>query len=217
MLRLACSGQGQAEQLSSCNAQVSVSSSQQKLRGLRALGKQSISCPNEARKRGCSCACASRGSFIWLRSLSRGASAGEGGLLKTGEWGLSNKWSTVNLSFSLVDLKLVFSSGKHLYLLKVGFMGTAIERTLVQEHPRNIYLLDVDWKRNLIYWTSAEGHLFYSAGYSGAKQKIWTERTGELGCLFWICPLFSGTKIKKDQKTPTCSWSEPNLMPNRGF
>ncbi|KAM5312338.1 low-density lipoprotein receptor-related protein 2-like [Glossophaga mutica] len=91
------------------------------------------------------------------------------------------------------DLKLVFSSGKRLYLLKVGFMGTAIERTLVQEHPRNIYLLDVDWKRNLVYWTSAEGHLFCSTGYSGEKQEIWTERTVcsanvdiATGNLFWL-------------------------------
>ncbi|KAB0405357.1 hypothetical protein E2I00_006971 [Balaenoptera physalus] len=75
-------------------------------------------------------------------------------------------------------LKLVFSSGKRLYLLKVGFMGTAIERSLVQEHPRNIYLLDIDWKRNLVYWTNTQGHLFCSTGYSGEKQEIWTERTG---------------------------------------
>nr|KAF6460524.1 hypothetical protein HJG59_011438 [Molossus molossus] len=91
------------------------------------------------------------------------------------------------------DLKLVFSSGKHLYLLKVGFMGTAIERTLVQEHPRNIYLLDIDWKRNLIYWTSAQGRLFCSTGYSGEKQAIWTERAVcsanvdiPTGNLFWL-------------------------------
>ncbi|KAF3825521.1 hypothetical protein GH733_005503 [Mirounga leonina] len=76
------------------------------------------------------------------------------------------------------ELKLVFSSGKRLYLLKVGFMGTAIERTLVQEHPRNIYLLDIDWKRNLIYWTNAQGQLFCSTGYSGEKREIWTEHTG---------------------------------------
>lgn len=102
---------------------------------------------------------------------------------------------TVNLSFSLVELKLVFSSGKRLYLLKVGFMGTAIERTLVQEHRRNICLLDIDWKRNLIYWTNAEGHLFCSTGYSGEKQKIWLEHTGRLGWLVLIFPLFSGSKI----------------------
>ncbi|KAG5194401.1 hypothetical protein JEQ12_013198 [Ovis aries] len=75
------------------------------------------------------------------------------------------------------EFKLVFSSGKRLYLLKVGFMGTAIERSLVQEHPRNIYLLDIDWKRNLIYWTDTQGHLFRSTGYLGDKQEIWTERT----------------------------------------
>ncbi|XP_014393375.1 PREDICTED: low-density lipoprotein receptor-related protein 1B isoform X1 [Myotis brandtii] len=96
-------------------------------------------------------------------------------------------------SGSCSDLKLVFSSGKRLYLLKVGFMGTAIERTLVQEHPRNIYLLDVDWKRNLIYWTSAQGHLFCSTGYSGKKQEIWTEHAVcsanvdiSTGNLFWL-------------------------------
>ncbi|KAI4529639.1 hypothetical protein MG293_020317 [Ovis ammon polii] len=75
------------------------------------------------------------------------------------------------------EFKLVFSSGKRLYLLKVGFMGTAIERSLVQEHPRNIYLLDIDWKRNLIYWTDTQGHLFRSTGYLGDKQEIWTECT----------------------------------------
>lgn len=91
---------------------------------------------------------------------------------------------TVHLSFSSVELKLVFSSGKRLYLLKVGFMGTAIERSLVQEHPRNIYLLDIDWKRNLIYWTDTQGHLFHSTGYLGDKQEIWTEHTGSLGWLF---------------------------------
>ncbi|XP_073910806.1 low-density lipoprotein receptor-related protein 2-like isoform X2 [Castor canadensis] len=91
------------------------------------------------------------------------------------------------------ELKLVFSSGKQLYLLKVGSMGTAIERTLVQEHPGNIYLLDVDWKRNLIYWTNARGHLVYSTGYSGEKQEIWTERTIcsanvdiSTGTLYWL-------------------------------
>uniref|UniRef100_A0A8C0RRE5 EGF-like domain-containing protein n=1 Tax=Canis lupus familiaris TaxID=9615 RepID=A0A8C0RRE5_CANLF len=91
------------------------------------------------------------------------------------------------------ELKLVFSSGKRLYLLKVGFMGTAIERTLVQEHPRNIYLLDIDWKRNLIYWTNAQGQLFCSTGYSGEKQEIWTEHTVcsasvdiATGNLYWL-------------------------------
>ncbi|VTJ88710.1 Hypothetical predicted protein, partial [Marmota monax] len=76
------------------------------------------------------------------------------------------------------ELKLVFSSGKRLYLLKVGSMGSAIERTLVEEHSGNIYLLDIDWKRNLIYWTNAQGHLVYSTGYSGQKLEIWTRRTG---------------------------------------
>ncbi|XP_053072345.1 low-density lipoprotein receptor-related protein 2-like isoform X3 [Acinonyx jubatus] len=91
------------------------------------------------------------------------------------------------------ELKVVFSSGKRLYLLKVGFMGTAIERTLVQEHPRNIYLLDIDWKRNLIYWTNAQGRLFFSTGYSGEKREIWTERTVcsanvdvSTGDLYWL-------------------------------
>nr|XP_019606113.1 PREDICTED: low-density lipoprotein receptor-related protein 1-like isoform X2 [Rhinolophus sinicus] len=91
------------------------------------------------------------------------------------------------------ELKLVFSSGKRLYLLKVGFMGTAIERTLVQEHRRNICLLDIDWKRNLIYWTNAQGHLFCSTGYSGEKQKIWMEHTVcsasvdiATGNLYWL-------------------------------
>ncbi|XP_047405620.1 prolow-density lipoprotein receptor-related protein 1-like [Sciurus carolinensis] len=91
------------------------------------------------------------------------------------------------------ELKLVVSSGKRLYLLKVGFMGTAIERTLVEEHPGNIYLLDIDWKRNLIYWTNAQGHLVYSTGYSGQKLEIWTARTVcsanvdiSTGNLFWL-------------------------------
>ncbi|XP_044925382.1 prolow-density lipoprotein receptor-related protein 1 [Mustela putorius furo] len=91
------------------------------------------------------------------------------------------------------ELKIVFSSGKRLYLLKVGFMGTAIERTLVQEHSRNIYLLDIDWKRNLVYWTNAGGQLFCSAGYSGEKQEIWTEHTVcsakvdiSTGNLYWL-------------------------------
>ncbi|XP_059738378.1 low-density lipoprotein receptor-related protein 6-like [Bos taurus] len=91
------------------------------------------------------------------------------------------------------ELKLVFSSGKRLYLLKVGFMGTAIERSLVQEHPRNIYLLDIDWKRNLIYWTDTQGHLFHSTGYLGDKQEIWTEHTVcsanvdiPTGNLYWL-------------------------------
>ncbi|XP_037382568.1 prolow-density lipoprotein receptor-related protein 1-like [Talpa occidentalis] len=91
------------------------------------------------------------------------------------------------------ELKLVFSSGKHLYLLKVGFMGTAIERTLLQEHPWNIYLLDIDWKRNTIYWTNAQGYLFYSTSYSGEKQKIWTEHSVcsanvdiATGNLYWL-------------------------------
>ncbi|XP_074209522.1 low-density lipoprotein receptor-related protein 2 isoform X1 [Camelus bactrianus] len=90
-------------------------------------------------------------------------------------------------------LKLVFSSGKRLYLLKVGFMGTSIERTVIQEHPRNIYLLDIDWKRNLIYWTDTRGHLFHSTGYSGEKQEIRTERTVcsasvdiPTGNLYWL-------------------------------
>ncbi|XP_016042287.2 prolow-density lipoprotein receptor-related protein 1-like [Erinaceus europaeus] len=91
------------------------------------------------------------------------------------------------------ELKLVFSSGKRLYLLKIGFMGTSIERTLVQEHPWNMYLLDIDWKRKLIYWTNAQGHLFCSAGYKGKKQEIWTEPavcSGSVdistGNLYWL-------------------------------
>lgn len=99
------------------------------------------------------------------------------------------------ISFFLVELKLVFSSGTRLYLLKVGFMGTAVERTLVQEHPRNIYLLDIDWKRNLVYWTNAQGQLFCSTGYSGEKQEIWTEHTGKLDGFFGFSPLFSGSNI----------------------
>uniref|UniRef100_A0A8C4MG86 EGF-like domain-containing protein n=1 Tax=Equus asinus asinus TaxID=83772 RepID=A0A8C4MG86_EQUAS len=96
-------------------------------------------------------------------------------------------------SGSCTELKLVFSSGKRLYLLKVGFMGSAIEKTLVQEHPGNIYLLDIDWKRNLIYWTDAQGQLFYSTGYSGENQEIWTEHTVcsasvdiSTGDLYWL-------------------------------
>ncbi|XP_077000319.1 uncharacterized protein LOC143669622 [Tamandua tetradactyla] len=91
------------------------------------------------------------------------------------------------------ELKLVFSSGKHLYLLKVGFMGTAMEKTLVHKYPRNTYLLDIDWKRNLIYWTDAQAHLLYSTGYSGKKQEIQTERTIcsanvdiSTGNLYWL-------------------------------
>ncbi|KAM4836633.1 prolow-density lipoprotein receptor-related protein 1-like [Thomomys bottae] len=97
------------------------------------------------------------------------------------------------------ELKLVFSSGKHLYLLKVGSMGSAIEKTLIQEHPRNIYLLDIDWRRNLIYWTNAQGHLVYSTGNSGQMQDIWTEHTVcsanvdiSTGNLYWL-PCDRGT------------------------
>ncbi|XP_071068728.1 low-density lipoprotein receptor-related protein 4-like isoform X3 [Dasypus novemcinctus] len=89
--------------------------------------------------------------------------------------------------------KLVFSSGKHLYLLKVGFLGAALEKTLLQQLPRDVYLLDIDWKRNLVYWTNAQGHLFYSTGYSREKQGIWTERSicaanvdMPTGHLYWL-------------------------------
>lgn len=88
----------------------------------------------------------------------------------------------MNLSLPFVEFKVVFSSGKRLYLLKVSAMGTAVERTLVEEHSGNLYLLDIDWKRNLIYWSNAQGRLIYSAGYSGQKQEIWTQHTGELWC-----------------------------------
>jgi hypothetical protein len=82
-------------------------------------------------------------------------------------------------------------------------MGTAIERTLVQEHPGNIYLLDVDWKRNLIYWTNARGHLVYSTGYSGEKQEIWTERTSKLRChfVFLLIFSFSDSEILRNKKS----------------
>ncbi|EHA98609.1 Low-density lipoprotein receptor-related protein 2 [Heterocephalus glaber] len=86
-------------------------------------------------------------------------------------------FSILHRSLQPPKLKLVFSSGKRLYLLKVGSMGAAIERTLIQEHPENVYLLDIDWKRNFIYWTNAQGHLVYSTGYSGQKQEIWTQHT----------------------------------------
>lgn len=159
------------------------------------------------------------GPFLGMPQLERGA------LLKMGAWAYPTEGWTVNLSFSLVDLKVVFSSGKRLYLLKVGFLGTAIERTLVQEHPQNIYLLDIDWKRNLIYWTSAQGHLFCSTGYSGKKQAIWTERAGQLGWLFGICPFFFfGSKITKNkkqnktkEKTLPIFLSKSTLMPKSGF
>ncbi|ERE90844.1 low-density lipoprotein receptor-related protein 4 [Cricetulus griseus] len=91
------------------------------------------------------------------------------------------------------EFKVVFSSGKRLYLLKVSAMGTAVERTLVEEHSGNLYLLDIDWKRNLIYWSNAQGRLIYSAGYSGQKQEIWTQHTVcsanvdiSTGNLFWL-------------------------------
>ncbi|XP_057608840.1 prolow-density lipoprotein receptor-related protein 1-like isoform X4 [Chionomys nivalis] len=91
------------------------------------------------------------------------------------------------------ELKVVFSSGKRLYLLKVSSMGSAIERTLVEEHAGNLYLLDVDWKRNFIYWSDAQGHLIYSEGYSGQKREIWTQHTVcsanvdiSTGNLFWL-------------------------------
>nr|XP_058146122.1 low-density lipoprotein receptor-related protein 1B-like isoform X8 [Dasypus novemcinctus] len=91
------------------------------------------------------------------------------------------------------EFKLVFSSGKHLYLLKVGFLGAALEKTLLQQLPRDVYLLDIDWKRNLVYWTNAQGHLFYSTGYSREKQGIWTERSicaanvdMPTGHLYWL-------------------------------
>ncbi|XP_055449446.1 prolow-density lipoprotein receptor-related protein 1-like [Psammomys obesus] len=97
------------------------------------------------------------------------------------------------------ELKVVFSSGKRLYLLKVSSMGTAIERTLVEEHAGNLYLLDIDWKRNIIYWSNVQGHLVYSAGYSGQKQEIWTQHTVcsanvdiATGNLFWL-PCDRGT------------------------
>ncbi|GAB1293100.1 Predicted gene, 19410 [Apodemus speciosus] len=92
-----------------------------------------------------------------------------------------------------MKLKVVFSSGKRLYLLKVSSMGSAIERTLVEEHAGNLYLLDIDWKRNFIYWSNAQGHLVYSAGYSGEKQEISTQHTVcsanvdiSTGNLFWV-------------------------------
>ncbi|XP_032774864.1 low-density lipoprotein receptor-related protein 1-like [Rattus rattus] len=97
------------------------------------------------------------------------------------------------------ELKVVFSSGKRLYLLKVSSMGRAIERTLVEEHAGNLYLLDIDWKRNFIYWSNAQGHLVYSSGYSGEKQEIWTQQTVcsanvdiATGNLFWV-PCDRGT------------------------
>lgn len=99
-----------------------------------------------------------------------------------------------NLSFLFVELKVIFSSGKRLYLLKVSSMGRAIERTLIEEHAGNLYLLDIDWKRNFIYWANAQGHLVYSAGYSGEKQEIWTQQTGELWQASFLL-LFSDSKI----------------------
>ena len=142
-----------------------------------------------------------RSSFV--RSLSRGTSAWEReALLRRAS--LTKGQTLFFFFFFFIELKLVFSSGKRLYLLKVGFMGTAIERSLVQEHPRSICLLDIDWKRNLIYWTDAQGHLFHSTGYSGEKRAIWTEHTGELGWLFWIFfPLLSGSKFNQGHHPPT--------------
>ncbi|XP_036065103.1 prolow-density lipoprotein receptor-related protein 1-like isoform X3 [Onychomys torridus] len=110
------------------------------------------------------------------------------------------------------ELKVVFSSGKRLYLLKVSSMGTAVERTLVEEHAGNLYLLDIDWKRNFIYWSNAQGHLVYSAGYSGQKQQIWTQHTVcsanvdiSTGNLFWL-PCDRGT-IQKTKVPGTDSYT----------
>lgn len=121
-----------------------------------------------------------------LRTLYKGAWAWvqlEGRICSVWEHGsyLYTCGQRTYFSFFLVELKLMFSSGKHLYLLKVGFMGTFIERTLVQEHSWNIYLLDIDWKRNLIYWNNAQGHLFRSTVFSREKQEIWKEPPGKLG------------------------------------
>ncbi|XP_012966153.2 prolow-density lipoprotein receptor-related protein 1 [Mesocricetus auratus] len=110
------------------------------------------------------------------------------------------------------EFKVVFSSGKRLYLLKVSAMGTAVERTLVEEHAGHLYLLDIDWKRNLIYWSNAQGHLVYSAGYSGQKQEIWTQHTVcsanvdiSTGNLFWL-PCDRGT-IQKTRVPSTDSYT----------
>ncbi|XP_039769300.1 low-density lipoprotein receptor-related protein 2-like isoform X2 [Ornithorhynchus anatinus] len=68
-----------------------------------------------------------------------------------------------------IELKLVFSSGKKIFLLKVGFLGMTEEKTLLQEHPKTISLLDYDWKRDTAYWIDDFGHLMYSTGSSGKE------------------------------------------------
>ncbi|XP_069092979.1 low-density lipoprotein receptor-related protein 2-like [Pleurodeles waltl] len=70
------------------------------------------------------------------------------------------------------NMKIVFASGKKIKMLEVGFPGDDVKMTLVQELSKNLKLMDVDWKRSLVYWTDTSGQLMRSSGLLGSVQVL---------------------------------------------
>ncbi|KAG8593872.1 hypothetical protein GDO81_000976 [Engystomops pustulosus] len=59
-------------------------------------------------------------------------------------------------------LKIMYGTDNGIYLLELGFQGVFTKQT-VKKAPK-INLMDVDWKRDLIYWTDDHGLLLRSSG-----------------------------------------------------
>ncbi|XP_075458989.1 low-density lipoprotein receptor-related protein 2-like [Ascaphus truei] len=70
------------------------------------------------------------------------------------------------------NLKIMCSGANEINLLEFGFQGTFLKKTLVQQLLTNMKLMDVDWKRDLVYWTDDDGQLMRSNGVLGSVQVI---------------------------------------------
>ncbi|XP_069482623.1 vitellogenin receptor Yl-like [Ambystoma mexicanum] len=70
------------------------------------------------------------------------------------------------------NLKILYASGKKINLLEIGFRRDDAKTHLVQELSKDLILMEVDWKRNLVYWTDANGQLMRSSGMLGSVQVL---------------------------------------------
>ncbi|KAM4706690.1 low-density lipoprotein receptor-related protein 2-like [Discoglossus pictus] len=72
------------------------------------------------------------------------------------------------------NVKIMCAGANEINLIELGFQGSFVKKTLLQQMSTNMSLMDVDWKRDLVYWTDSIGHLMRSTGISGSVQVIFT-------------------------------------------
>ncbi|XP_066430938.1 low-density lipoprotein receptor-related protein 6-like [Eleutherodactylus coqui] len=80
------------------------------------------------------------------------------------------------------NLKIVYGNSSGIYILELGFQGGVMEQTAVWQAAK-MNLMDVDWKRDLVYWTDEHGLLLRSNGLSEKPKVI---HTGGAVCMVKI-------------------------------